>query len=106
MKSKVSDFYSITTTHFLDAGEDGIKHFYFLMNCIIDDIKNASIEELNNVYALLLHKAHGKPKTISSAYRTISTCPLLSKALDIYIGDRKMESRASSYTISRRSQLT
>ena len=91
MKSTVSDFYSITTAHFLNAGEDGVKHFFFLMNCIIDDIKNASIEELNNAYALLLHKAHGKPKTLSSAYRTISTCPLLSKALDIYVRDLNIE---------------
>ena len=87
MKKNVADFSSITTNHFLNLGEKGIEHFFFLMNCIIHDVNNASIEELNNVYALLLHKGHGKSRTISSAYRTISTCPLLSKALDFYIRD-------------------
>ena len=75
MKAQVIDIYSITTLHYLNAGKDGIEHFNFLLNCIIDDINNASIEELN--YALLLHKGHGKSKTVSNAYRTISTCPLL-----------------------------
>ena len=87
MKAQVLDIYSITTLHYLNAGNEGIEHFNFLLNCIIDDVNNASVEELNSVYALLLHKGHGKSKTVSNAYRTISTCPLLSKALDLYIRD-------------------
>ena len=87
MKAQVTDIYSITTLHYLNAGKDGIEHFNFLLNCIIGDVNNASIEELNSVYALLLHKGHGKSKTVSNAYRTISTCPLLAKALDLYICD-------------------
>ena len=38
-------------------------------------------------YALLLYKAHGKLRTNDNAYRTISTCPLAAKALDLYIRD-------------------
>ena len=87
MKSNVNDIFCITTLHYINAGSNGIEHFNFLLNCIIDDVNNASIEELNSIYALLLHKGHGKPKTVSSAYRTISTCPLLSKAMDLYIRD-------------------
>ena len=87
LKSKVTDFFSITSLHYLNAGTDGIKHFHALMNLVIDNINNASLEELNSVYALLLHKGHGKPKNSSSAYRTISSCPLVSKALDLYIKD-------------------
>ena len=41
-------------------------------------------EELNACYALLLHKQHGKSRNLDKAYRTISTRPLLSKALDLY----------------------
>ena len=57
------------------------------MNKIIYEINTSSIEELNTVIALLLHKGHGKPRTSDRAYRTISTCPVLSKALDIYLHD-------------------
>jgi hypothetical protein len=85
MKSSVSDFYSVTTLHYINAGNAGFEHFNFLLNCIIDDVNNASIEELNAIYALLLHKGHKKPKTVDKSYRTISSCPLLSKALDLYV---------------------
>ena len=91
MKKQVKDYFSITTLHYINAGHAGVEHFHFLMNCIIDDVNNASIEELNTVYALLLRKGQGKLKTLSSACRTISTCPLLSKALDIYIRDLNID---------------
>ena len=55
------------------------------MNCVIDDVNNATVEELNSCYALLLHKGHGKSRNIDKAYRIISTCPVLSRVLDIYI---------------------
>jgi hypothetical protein len=91
MKSRVNEFYSITTLHYINAGEAGFLHFNFLLNCIIQDVNNASIEELNSVYALLLHKGHGKIRTSDKSYRTISTCPMLSKALDMYIRDLHLE---------------
>ena len=85
MKKSVNDYFSITPAHYLNAGDAGLEHFNHLLNCIIDDINNATVDELNACYALLLHKAHGKSRNLDKAYRTISTCPLLSKALDLYI---------------------
>ena len=57
LKATVNDIYNITTLHFINAGDEGVEHFHFLLNGVIDDVNNASIEELNSVYALLLHKA-------------------------------------------------
>ena len=73
--------------HFRNAGDEGLNHLNFLMNRVILDINSSTVTELNTVYALLLHKGHGKSKTRDSSYRTISTCPVITKALDIYIHD-------------------
>ena len=87
MKSSVIDFSGITPAHYIYAGGAGLEHFNFLLNIVIEDVNNASIDELNECYALLLHKGHEKPRTKDSAYRTISTCPVLARALDLYIRD-------------------
>ena len=41
---------------------------------------------MSRAHAIFLHKAHNKPKNISSSYRTISSCPFLAKTVDIYLG--------------------
>ena len=87
MKTGVVDVYSISPAHFINAGKAGLDHFNHLMNSIIDDTNNASIEEMNSCYAMLIHKGHGKVRTKDSSYRTISTCPVASKAIDLYIRD-------------------
>ena len=87
MKPGVADFYSITPLHFLNAGPEGRLHFFILMNQAIYDINNTTAKELNTVYAQLLHKGHGKSRTSDRNYRTISTCPVLAKGLDLYIHD-------------------
>ena len=87
MKPNVRDFWSITPLHYLKAGQEGLLHFNFLMNVIINNINSSTIKELNTVFALLLHKGHGKSRTSDRSYRTISTCPVISKALDMYIHD-------------------
>ena len=87
MKSSVADYWSITPLHFINAGTEGLYHFNFLMNQIILNVNASSSRELNTVYALLLHKGHGKSKTSDRSYRTISTCPVLAKGLDMYIHD-------------------
>ena len=51
------------------------------------DVNNATVEKLNSVYALLLYKGHNKDRTVDSSYRTISTCPLIAKGLDMYVRD-------------------
>ena len=85
LRKEVNDFYSITPLHFLNAGPEGIDHFYFLFNTILSNINLAGIPELNNIYAIVLYKGHGKNRECCRSYRTISTCPLLAKAVDLYI---------------------
>ena len=86
LKPDVNDLHSITPRHFINAGIEGARHFWFLMNTIISNINLFSLPELNSVWAMVLYKGHGKPKDSDRSYRTISTCPLLSKALDKYVG--------------------
>ena len=53
----------------------------------VDNVNNASIEELNTAHGLILYKGHNKEKTSDRAYRTISSCPFIAKALDLYLRD-------------------
>ena len=87
IKPEVNDFYSITGNHYRYSGVAGLHHFQALINGIIDDINNASVEELNQVLACILYKSHQKDRTSDRSYRTISTCPYLSKAIDRYIAE-------------------
>ena len=86
IRADVNDFYSITANHFINAGFEGLEHFHFLLNTSIEDINLSSLEELNSIWACILYKGHGKDKESDRAYRTISTCPLIAKALDFYVG--------------------
>ena len=85
MKPSVNDIYSITAKHFTNAGTAGHVHFNLLLNAFLIDINNCTVEELNTVFALLLYKGHKKERTLNSSYRTISTCPVLAKGLDMYV---------------------
>ena len=87
MKTHVTDIYSITALHYTNAGDEGILHFSCIINNIISDVNNASLEELNLALGLILYKGHRKEKTSDRAYRTISTCPFLAKAVDLYLRD-------------------
>ena len=58
------------------------------MSTLITNINNADLSELNDIWAMILYKGHGKDKESDRSYRTISTCPLLAKCLDLYIGQR------------------
>ena len=86
LKPDVNDLYSITPRHYINAGMEGAKHFSSLLNIIIKNVNLSSLEDLNSVWAVILHKGHGKDKESDRSYRTISTCPLLAKALDKYVG--------------------
>ena len=86
LKSDVNDLYSTTARHYINAGVEGARHFSFLMNLVIQNVNLFPLPELNSVWAMVLYKGHKKPKDSDRSYRTISTCPLLSKALDKYIG--------------------
>ena len=91
LKPSVTDLYSITPRHFINAGSAGLVHYNLLLNTLIIDVNNCSIDELNSVYALLLYKGHKKDRTLDTSYRTISTCPLLAKSLDLYVKDLNIE---------------
>ena len=85
MKPDVNDYYSVTPNHFTYAGPAGWKHFHLLLSALIEDVSNTDIVEINIVYACILFKGHNKDKTSDRSYRTISTCPVIAKALDLYI---------------------
>ena len=87
IKKNVRDIFNITAMHYINAGEEGLIHFNHLLNGIITDVNNASLEELNVALGLILYKGHNKEKTSHRAYRTISTCPFISKSLDLYLRD-------------------
>ena len=70
------------TTYMLVMQELSI---FCLMNCLISNINNASIKEINTAYGLILYKGHGKEKSSDRSYLTISTCPLIAKAIDLYL---------------------
>ena len=87
IKPAVNDAYSITGDHYTNAGPVGLTHFHLMLNSLIKDINSISLTEVNTVYAMVLFKGHGKDKTSDRSYRTISTCPLVAKGLDLYVRD-------------------
>ena len=91
MRPNVNDFYSVTLNHYNFAGPAGWKHFNLLLNVFLSDVNNTSIKEINTVYACILFKGHGKDKSSDRSYRTISTCPVVAKALDLYIRDLNIQ---------------
>ena len=91
LRKNVNDYFSITPSHFLNAGDAGIVHFHFLLNALISNINLAGLAELNTIYACVLYKGNNKNKEQCRSYRTISTCPLLAKAIDLYIRELAAE---------------
>ena len=87
IKKDVKDYYCVTARHYLNAGNEGIEHFCKLLNTIIENENIAALKELNTTHGLILHKGHNKDVNSDRSYRTISTCPFLSKSLDLYIRD-------------------
>ena len=96
IRPAVSDIYSITAAHYLNGGPVAIRHFQFLLNTILDTIELSSIAELNNVHTVILHKGHKKDRSLASSYRTISSCPFIAKAADIYLGGLSQDDWKSS----------
>ena len=85
MRSSVMDYFSITSLHFIHLEEEGLLHFVLLLNSTINHINCASMAELNTIWAITLHKGHNKDPEIDRSWRTISCCPIIAKALDIYM---------------------
>ena len=91
LKKNVSDVFGISTLHYLYAGIEGLEHFSCLLNTIITNVGNSSINDLNMAHGLILYKGGQKDKSSDRSYRTISTCPIVSKAMDLYIRDLYQE---------------
>ena len=91
MKTHVIDIFSITSLHYLYAGDEGVKHFAALINIFIRNVNNATLEEVNTALGLILFKGHRKPRNCDRSYRTISTCPFIAKSLDLFIRDLYQE---------------
>ena len=91
IKPHVNDLYSITASHYVNAGDTGVKHFHLLLLELVHDVSKITITEINAVHANILFKGHGKEKTSDRSYRTISVCPLLAKALDMYVRDLQLD---------------
>ena len=94
LKKNVNDFFSITALHYINAGDPGIEHFHFLLNALIENVNLSGLQELNTVYACILYKGHQKDRSLARSYRTISTCPILTKALDVYVKELSFETWA------------
>ena len=86
LRSEVNDIFSVTAGHYINAGMEGAAQFAFLLNTIISNVNISSVAELNTAWAMILFKGHGKDRESDRSYRTISTCPLIAKALDCYVG--------------------
>ena len=91
LKKNVTDVYGLSTLHFLNGGIEGVRSFALLMNSIILNVENAKIKELNTTHGLILYKGGLKEKSSERSYRTISTCPIVAKALDLYLRDLYQE---------------
>ena len=87
MKNHVIDIYSITALHYSSAGDEGLIHFATLINCAVSDVDDATLNELNLALGLILYKGHRKDKNSDRSYHTISTCPFIAKAIDLYLRD-------------------
>ena len=85
LKPDVNDYFGLTPNHYSYADPAGWKHFHLLLSLLIQNVNNTDITDINIVYACILFKGHGKVKHSDRSYRTISTCPVIAKALDTYI---------------------
>ena len=87
LKPHVHDLYGISPMNYIYAGYEGLIHFQFLINQFIEDVQKSVVKELNTAHGVILYKGHPKDKNSERSYRTISTCPLLAKAIDLYLRD-------------------
>ena len=87
----LADIDSITANHYRYAADTGVLYFFLLLEALIADVNNISVEEVNTVHAAILFKGHSKDKTCARSYRTISTCPLVAKAQAMYLCDLKLD---------------
>ena len=49
LRKDVRDIYNITASHFINAGEEGLAHYNFLLNTIIQETENEELKTLHKV---------------------------------------------------------
>ena len=86
LKKHVHDIHNLCPLHYINAGHAGIKAFHTLLTSLIMFINLSTLDTLNQVLSILLHKGNGKDPCSNRSYRIISNCTVLAKALDAYIG--------------------
>ena len=91
IKPSVCDHWSISANHYINGGPVALKHFQELFNLALKDIENTTVDEMNVAHACILFKGHQKSKNLASSYRTISTCPFISKCCDTYIRNLSLD---------------
>ena len=96
VRPNVLDYFSISARHYSAAGVQGIQHLASLLILIISNINLTPAAELNSAWSVMLHKGHNKPRSQCRSWRCISTCPLLSKVLDLYVADRHRDNWTSA----------
>ena len=87
LRPDVLDLFSVSACHYLAAGTPGVEHLTALLNIVITNINLTPAAELNSTWSIMLHKGHNKPRSLCRSWRCISTCPLVSKVLDLYVSD-------------------
>ena len=81
VRPDVIDLFSVSSRHYLAAGSAS------LLNLLICNINLSTVLELNSAWSVMLHKGHNKPRSLCRSWRCISTCPLVSKVLELYVSD-------------------
>ena len=67
LKPTVRDIYGNSPHHYIQAGDDGVTHYTFLLNLIIKDISLASLEELNSTWSYICFKGGAKQRDQASS---------------------------------------
>ena len=91
LKPAVCDHWSVSANHYIHGGPPALKHLQFVINAAIEDINNTEVEEMNTAHACVLYKGHSKSRNQAGSYKTISTCPFTSKAVDLYVRGLSIE---------------
>ena len=91
MRPDVNDYFGVTANHYNYAGTAGWRHFHLLLEALLNDFNNTTVEEVNTAYACILFKGHNKDKNSDRSYCTISTCPMVAKVLDLYVRELHIE---------------
>ena len=63
----------------------GINCFKELLNLLIRNVALGNLLEINSVWSYMLYKDRSRPCDLGNSWRTISSCPLVSKAMDMYV---------------------